>query len=440
MPVFTILNCGTNFDRYKRGELIADFGAEMAGNEYQQFLITDGVGSKGSKSNPLPGTFDPFTRNKSSKKDTPQWSQTPMQTLNDVNQGQQGFAPTGHGFLRGVLPSTGNKYAAVTGDGWDDNIRHALATIAEAVPGLTGTINMIGWSRGAVTCLRMANWITEFLGDGFDINIFAVDPVAGLDTGTRLHDTYFVPPTVKNYIAVLAMDEMRGDFKPQDMSRMQIANIMNTNIAFLPFPGVHNTVVVQKKSGLGEVTQVVRALGYKFLTHFGTGFNAPENVPSHLAMCQLYGAMMIKRDKYRKLFGKKGLGGVKNKQMGGIVRRDVSTNVQQYVGADIHFFVNEHHRKCFELSWPETYRYFFSGRDSSPGMTSKTHAGTSPLGQELQQLSQRDMASFDLLCAVYGIEQSVSGGHALWKTPGPGAGVAGIPAPPCSGAALNVLM
>ena len=86
MAVFTILNCGTNFDRYKRGELIADFGAEMAGTEYEQYLITDGVGAKGSKSNPLPGTFDPFTKNKSLKKDTPGWSQTPMQTLTDVTK------------------------------------------------------------------------------------------------------------------------------------------------------------------------------------------------------------------------------------------------------------------------------------------------------------------------------------------------------------------
>lgn len=443
MPVFTILNCGTNFDRTKRGELVADFGAYMAGTEYQQFLITDGVGSKGG---PLPGTFDPYTKAKTSKSGSPQWSQTPMQTLTDVNQGQGTFSPTGHGFLRGVTSSTGNAHAAITGDGWDDNIRHAIATIADVFPGGSGTINMVGWSRGAVTCLRMANWIRDFLGDGFDINIFAIDPVAGLDSGTRLHDTYYIPPTVKNYIAVLALDEARGDFKPQDMSRMQVANIMSTNVAFLPFPGVHNTVVVQKKTGLPEVTSVVRSLAYKFLSTLGTGFKTPEPVPTHVAMCNLYAKMMLKRKDYAKLFKK----GFMNKQMGGIVERGVKSNVQSYVGADVKFFVNEHHRRCFELTWPQIYNYLFTARNGAPGtMSSKTILASSALGQELQQLYQSDEDSFDLLCAIYGIERANSGGktgmsmgmgQALWKLPGPACGMAGIPAPPTSAAALNLLV
>src|SRR5579872_3446501 len=89
MAVFTILNCGTNFDRSKRGELIADFGAQMAGTEYQTYLITDGVGSKGSKSNPMPGRFDPFSKGKTAKGKGPSWSNTPMQTLQDVSGGKE---------------------------------------------------------------------------------------------------------------------------------------------------------------------------------------------------------------------------------------------------------------------------------------------------------------------------------------------------------------
>ena len=48
----TVLNCGTNFDGYKGGQLISDFGAEMQGAEYEQSLTTDGV-DEGSKQNPL---------------------------------------------------------------------------------------------------------------------------------------------------------------------------------------------------------------------------------------------------------------------------------------------------------------------------------------------------------------------------------------------------
>jgi len=439
MPVFTVLNCGTNFDRTKRGELIADFGAGMAGTEYQQFLITDGVGSTGAA---LPGSFDPFTKNKSTKSNSPTWSRTPMQTLSDVNQGTQSFTPQGHGFLKGVTSNTSATRAAITGDGWDDNIRHAISTIAGVFPNGAGTINMVGWSRGAVTCLRMANWIREFLGDGFDINIFAVDPVAGLDAGEKLRDTYVVPPTVKNYIAILALDEMRGDFKPQDMSRIQVMNPMSTNCAFLPFPGVHNTVVVQKNSGLPEVTKVVRALAYKFLSTLGSAFRHPETVPHHQKMCELYATMLIKRQKYTGLFKKNFM----NKQMGGVVERTVRANVQSYVGADVKFFVNEHHRRCFELAWPQIYNYFFTGRAGAPGtgMVSKTIMASSPLGQEITQLSQQDSASSDLLEDIYGVSRTGTGplgtGPALWKIPGPGAGIAGIPAPPNSAAAVQLLM
>ncbi len=442
MPVFTVLNCGTNFDRYKRGELIADFGAEMQGTEYEQFLITDGVGAKGSKQNPLPGTFDPFTKDKTSKNKSPSWSQTPMQTLKDVSQGEARFSPSGHGVLRGLTSNSSNTNAAVTGHGWDDNIRHAIAVISEVFPTLSGTVNMVGWSRGAVTCLRMANWIREFLGDGFDINIFAIDPVAGLDAGEKLQDTYFVPTIVKNYVAILALDEMRGDFKPQDLSRIQIESPMSTNVAFLPFPGVHNTAVTLKDASLPEVTAVVRALAYKFLTHFGTGFQVSEHVPTQADMCKLYAAMMLKRDQYKTMFKKSFM----NKQMGGVVERTARSNVQSYVGADVHFFVNEHHRKCFELTWPQIYNYFFTSRVGLPaGTTYKTHAVSSPLGQELQQLSQRDPDSFQLLSSLYGVEGTNSGGapgigQALWKTAGPAIGMAAIPAPPTSAAAVNVLL
>jgi hypothetical protein len=209
---------------------------------------------------------------------------------------------------------------------------------------------------------------------------------------------------------------------------------------------VHNTVVVQKKTGLPEVTTVVRSLAYKFLSTLGTAFKTPEPVPTHVAMCNLYAQMMLKRTEYAKLFKK----GFMNKQMGGIIERGVRSNVQSYVGADVKFFVNEHHRRCFELTWPQIYNYLFTARNGAPGtMASKTILASSALGEELQQLYQSDEDSFDLLCVIYAIERGNSGGasglgmgmgQALWQLPGPGCGVAGIPAPPTSAAAVNVLL
>src|SRR5579872_1032499 len=240
-----------------------------------------------------------------------------METLLDVSRGESRYRPNGHGFLRTVFSDTSKKHAGITGNGWDDNIRHAIATLADRFPDLTATVNMIGWSRGAVTCLRLANWMKEFLGSNWIVNIFAIDPVAGIDAGTRLRDTYEIPDIVREYVGVLAMDEARGDFRPQDLSRIKVLDPSRTTVSFLPFPGVHNTVVLVKDHSLNEVTKVVRYLGYKFLCDRGTVFKAPEAVYSHGQLCRLYAQMQKKRTNYRAMMKKT----VVAKGSGGIVQR-----------------------------------------------------------------------------------------------------------------------
>ena len=298
MAVFTILNCGTNYDRSKRGELIADFAANMKGQEYSEFLVTEGPGGSAA-GNLMPGTFDPYTKGKTLKSKSPFWSKTPLKTLLDVTQGPGKYNPAGHGFLKNV--TKGATYAAITGHGWDDNIRHAIAVLVDRFPNLSATVNMVGWSRGAVTCVRLANWIKEFLGDAWKINIFALDPVPGLDAGEKLADTKVIPDIVADYVAVLAMDEARGDFHPQDLSRITVQDEMKTRVSFLPFPGVHNTVVLQRQPTLPEVTAMVRHLAYKFLSDRGTEFKSSETLLNTQQVCSSYAQMQAKRQSYQGL-------------------------------------------------------------------------------------------------------------------------------------------
>lgn len=294
---------------------------------------------------------------------------------------------------------------------------------------------MIGWSRGAVTCLRMANWIKEFLGTGFEINIFAIDPVAGLDAGERLRDTYVVPDIVRNYVGVLALDEMRGDFKPQDVARIQVENIANTNIGFLPFPGVHNTVVTMKNSKLPEVTRMVRALAYKFLTYNGTVFSKGEPQYSHSEACKVYADIMLKRDQYAGMFKKNFM----NKQMGGVAERAVRHDVQNYVGADSRFFVNEHHRECFQAAYPDIYNYFFTTAIGVPnGKVSTSYQPGSYWGQRLQQFYQAAPNSFELMSKVYNLERRSK--PEIWTVSPPGVGAVSVPMPPCVTAVVRTLL
>lgn len=415
MAVFTMLNCGTTFDRSKTGEIIADFGANMQGQEHVHFLITEGPGGS-AQGHLMPGTFDPFTRDRTAKKSSPAWSQTPMQTLVDVSKGETKYQPSGHGFLTGVTSNTSKTNAAITGHGWDDNIRHAIATLADRFPGLSATVNMVGWSRGAVTCLRLANWMKEFLGDAWTVNIFAIDPVAGIDAGTALRDTFQVPDIVREYVGILAMDEARGDFRPQDLSRIQILDPAKTKVSFLPFPGVHRTVVMQKSSALPEVNNMVRYLAYKFLSDRGTTFRTPEAVNSSTQICRQYTAMQSKRTAYRALMKKT----IVAKQSGGIVPR----NTVALAASISPFFVNEHHRVAFKAAYSDIYNYFFTTLIPNPlGKLTTSYRAGDPWGQKFQQFYQADPDSFDMLSDFFLIERKASGGMpAYWKVSAPGSG------------------
>jgi len=330
-------------------------------------------------------------------------------------------------------------YTGITGDGWDDNIRRAIAVISDVwASDMTGTINMIGWSRGAVTCLRMANWIKEFLGNGISINIFAIDPVAGLDAGEKLKDTYTIPDIVKQYLGILMLDEMRGDFKPQDLSRIQTTDPDQSKVAFLLFPGVHNTPVKTKDAGIGEVTRVVRALAYRFLDSHGTLFQAEEPTYSSHQMCEMYAEAVLKRAGYKKMMSK----GLKAKLSGGLEDRQIRADAANYVSADANYFINEHHRMCFQASAPDVYSYFFTHNVPNPLQKATTaYRASDNWGQKFQRFYQSFPKSFELLSTTYLLDrQGGLGSPALWRVSAPGVGATGLALMPGAGPVLQPLL
>jgi len=104
-------------------------------------------------------------------------------------------------------------------------------------------VNLVGWSRGAVICIRIAHKMYEVFNDSIECNIFGVDPVAGMDAGEKMVDTQMLNPNVRRYIGVLAMHEMRKTFSPQDWSRMAV-DPAHTTAILLPMPGVHSAQVI----------------------------------------------------------------------------------------------------------------------------------------------------------------------------------------------------
>lgn len=335
MSVFTFFNHGTAFHRDKEGEIVAEFGRLAAGAEYRNFLILDGPGST-PKTAPTPGQFNPFTRHKTGKK-----------TLGSSEMGDTHY----NWALTGLL----------AGSGWDDNVMHAVAALAEVEP-LPQTVNMIGWSRGAVTCTKLAYVLREFFPQ-VEVNIFAIDPVAGIgNKGDR--DASTIRSNVKNYLALLSMHETRGFFKPQDIKRVTFTS-SSTNAIYLPFPGNHSGQVNLDKTclkGIGEAAQVVWFLGMKFLQHFGTQFTKPPS-PDYSAqeVCNYYAKMKLKMPSYKKsspgFFGGLAMGGRKTRDY-------LKHRVDQYVKNSA-YFINEHHRRVFKRAYPALYSYVFEDRGSN---------------------------------------------------------------------------
>ncbi len=223
----------------------------------------------------------------------------------------------------------------IDGDGWDDNVAHALFVLQQLYDDnqFPAVINMIGWSRGAVTCIKLANAISSAFATGggyqlrendsnptsgnrqnpavdtvivpqgireeVSVNIFAIDPVPGRfgkDGGWRGSsrknerfpemdwECHNLPPIVSDCIVTLALDERRMGFAPVDLRQMAYrgGSPEHQNVVFLPYPGIHRSQVRMEprdpdkpasvRQQLTSVPHLVFDLAWQFLTDRGTRF------------------------------------------------------------------------------------------------------------------------------------------------------------------------
>jgi hypothetical protein len=226
---------------------------------------------------------------------------------------------------------------------------------------------MIGWSRGAVTCIRQASeiWRDGTLGlAGVPVNIYAIDPVAGDDADLERQGSVLYG-NVRNFVACLATGERRSTFEPKTHTKLAVMSPSVTRTAFLHFPGIHKDVA--KLSG--EPGIVTFDLCARFLRHHGT------LVPAHTGflcsadrLLQAYFNMALKA----KRIGTTVIKGKKSKlHLGwndkntGLADRAMSKGKfkQRSLGAqpvsDDEVFVNVHHEALFEQCYPDLYTLMF---------------------------------------------------------------------------------
>ena len=231
MTIWTIYNHGTGGSSLKgpdKAEIVNLFGNNDRRPQFRGKLITEGVGSIGD---PDKIVFE-FKRDQGSG-------------FFSVGKAQDGSA---NAVSRGIKSGTGG--------GVQENVDNTVELVrALNLAGLRpDAINMLGWSRGAVTCIRIA-WKLYQSQDAnlrtIPINIFAVDPVAGAGHSNEI-DATTVTPNVTNYFATLATGEQRRFFKPIAGQRLHIVDAAQTKAWVVPMPG-HHTDTAKMSNNVGKL-------------------------------------------------------------------------------------------------------------------------------------------------------------------------------------------
>jgi len=347
---FTVYNCGTAFNRNNRDELVADLAARTQGEEGTHWIINAGPGSSPGSKLEYFGK-DPETGTYKIQMQAPQARPGRYDPITKKKRWFSNITPLG-----GLL----------TGSGWEDNVKSTIHHIGglNEIGRLPETINMAGWSRGAVTCHMIANALYKTYPT-IQVNIFALDPVPGFGQW-RKHRTK-IDKNVRNYAVLYQEDEHRGTFKS-----VVVGHAPSTHFTIYNMPGAHGTGVRGDKKIYGgnmNLAALAQDLCEKFLTEHGTllknrlGLTADQQL-------EHYAKVRENITHYRK--DTKGFWGGK-----------VDTHNRKIfkgVGSQSHeFFINEHHDKLFHAKCPRLYLYLVETNPTR--LTRKAREAASDLGR-----------------------------------------------------------
>lgn len=191
--------------------------------------LFDGPGCVGSKDHPMPGTY--IYEHGQKKTSTP--------------------------FDASQLAS--RLYAAATGEGIESTLMEATVFLEEFRSkhnSLPKTINLQGFSRGADTCVRLANLLNRLYPE-IEVNLFLIDPVPG--PGRRDDpDSFTIPENVKDFRSSMMLNEHRAVYKPQHPGRYIFKNV-ETKVSFNTYAGRHGAgiSVAHKEDTSPYATQVL---------------------------------------------------------------------------------------------------------------------------------------------------------------------------------------
>ena len=189
-------------------------------------------------------------------------------------------------------------------------------------------------------------------------------------------ESRLIPDNVANYVAILQLDEMRREFKPQDLKRILIESPNKTQVSLLPLYGNHTDTIKVKDADKQSTAQIAQISLYNFLTQHGTLFKKNElpmlavkgntvvaSVDSKepRELFSLFRKQHAERDAYLK-YGKRSKFGDS-----AMFRAQRRLNEQrEYYVTDSHIFVNQLERELFKVAYPRVFNYFFENNIKDP--------------------------------------------------------------------------
>lgn len=260
------------------------------------------------------------------------------QSLHMINDGPGGGSA---GFL-GIKKARG----LLGGVGVDANVEATIDEIVKLNTVDSMVVNMCGWSRGAVTCFKIATALKARQDtQNIKINIFAIDPVPG---GSGINNHMWQAIGVKENVGmisvVLSPHDRRSLFAPCFPPVLGPSTDVNL------MPGDHSTIV-EPHGERTEACELVLDMAKRFLIARGTVFKNASTL-SNAEVLEKYAMIAQHFDDYAH-FAKGAKGKFDKRFDGARMIRDVNRKeIGQVLPVKPAFFLNENHRELYSGMFP----------------------------------------------------------------------------------------
>jgi len=205
-------------------------------------------------------------------------------------------------------------------------------------------VNMIGWSRGGVSCFEMANALANDPETrDIKVNIFALDPVpGGVNNFKNIHR---LQSNVATFIAIYAADERSVAFNAL-LPKLS----PNTRVYTTSMPGSHATLVGNescpryKKVNLTRAGQLTRDWAEKVLSDWQCEFDNKLHLTAKQQRIMYFQINKFRLPAYRSLQSK--VYTLKNRFIDSVEDRVENASSADFLerSADNRQLVNKHHR------------------------------------------------------------------------------------------------